>query len=128
LDQRVQSKRHKVAALRLVRKLLKELGFAPKVLVTDKLRSYGAAHRALGLWARHDQGGRENNLAENSHQLVRRWEQKRFKSSGSAQRFVSLHAAVYTTFNLQRHLIFRPMSGFLPVEAGRRWQAATVVA
>jgi putative transposase len=128
LDQRVQSKRHKVAALRLVRKLLKELGFAPKVLVTDKLRSYLAAHRALGLWVRNDQGGRENIRAENSHQLVRRREKKRFKSSGSAQRFVALHAAVHTTFNFQRHLIFRPTLGFLPVEPGRRWQAATLVA
>jgi transposase-like protein len=62
----VQSKRDKVAALRLVHKLLylNELGFAPKVLATDKLRSYGAAHRSLGLWVRNDQGGRENNRAK----------------------------------------------------------------
>ena len=93
-------------------KLLKELGFAPKVLVTDKLRSYLAAHPALGLWVRNDPGGRQNNRAETSE---------------SAQRFVSLHAADYTTFNLQRHLIFRPVLGFLRVEPGRRWQAASLV-
>jgi transposase-like protein len=68
------------AALKLLRKLLKRQGFAPTVIVTDKLRSYGAG---------------ANNRAENSHQQVRRRERKMqgFKSVGSAQRFVSVHAA-----------------------------------
>jgi Phage Terminase/DDE domain len=72
-----------------MRRLLKKQGFAPHVLVTDKLRSYGAAKAALGLSARHEQGLRKNNRAENSHQPVRRRERKmqRFKSPGSAQRF-----------------------------------------
>ena len=64
LDMLVQSRRDKAAALRLMRKLLKKQGFAPKVLVTDKLRSYAAARRALGLSARHEQGIRRNNRAE----------------------------------------------------------------
>ena len=95
LDMLVQSRRDKGAALRLMRKLLKKHGFAPKVLVTDKLRSYGAARRELGLSARHEQGMRRNNRAENSHQVVRRRERKmqRFKSPKSAQRFLSVHAA-----------------------------------
>jgi transposase-like protein len=68
LDLLVQRRRHKDAAVKLMRKLLKKQGFAPDVLVTDKLRSYGAAKAALGLSARHEQGLRKNNRAENSHQ------------------------------------------------------------
>ena len=92
-----------------MRKLLKKHGFAPKVMVTDKLRSYGAARRELGLSARHEQGMRRNNRAENSHQVIRRRERKmqRFKSPMSAQRFLSVHAAVHNLFNLERNLIFR---------------------
>src|SRR5207247_2354876 len=80
----------------LMRKLLKKHGFAPKLLVTDKLRSCAAAFRRLRLTCRHEQGLRKNNRAENSHQAVRRRERKqqRFKSARSAQRFLSMHAAV----------------------------------
>ena len=70
LDMLVQRRRDKCAALRLMRKLLKKQGFAPKLLVTDKLRSYGSAFRQLGLTCPHDQGLRRNNRAENSHQVV----------------------------------------------------------
>ena len=96
LDLLVQRRRDKAAAVKLMRKLLKKQGFAPDVLVTDKLRSYGAAKSEIGLSARHDQGLRANNRAENSHQPTRRRERKmqRFKSPGSAQRFLSIHAAV----------------------------------
>ena len=89
LDLLVQRRRDKAAAVKLMRKLLKKQGFAPDVLVTDKLRSYGAAKAELSLSARHEQGLRKNNRAENSHQPTRRRERKmqRFKSSGSAQRF-----------------------------------------
>jgi transposase-like protein len=87
-----------------MRKLIKKQGFAPDVLVTDKLRSYGAAKSEIGLSARHEQGLRKNNRAENSHQPTRRRERKmqRFKSPGSAQRFLSFHAAVQNTFNVKR--------------------------
>ena len=82
LDLLVQRRRDSRAALRLMRKLLKKHGFAPKLLVTDKLRSYGAAFRRLRLACPHEQGLRNNNRAENSHQAVRRRERKqqRFKS------------------------------------------------
>jgi putative transposase len=75
------------AALRLMRKLLKKQGFVPKLLVTDKLRSYAAALLRLCLTGPHEQGLRRNNRAENSHQVVRRQEGKmqRFKSARSVQ-------------------------------------------
>jgi IS1 family transposase len=103
----VQPRRDKAAAMRLLRKLLRRQGFVPTVVVTDKLRSYGTALREIGFSRRHEQGLRVNNRAENSHQAVRRRERKMqgFKSAKSAQRFVSVHAAVYNTFNVQRHLI-----------------------
>ena len=110
--------------MKLLRKLLKKQGFAPHVLVTDKLRSYGAAKAALGLTAH--QGLRKNNRAENSHQPVRRRERKmqRFKSPGSAQRFLSTHAAVHNTFNVQRHLTSRATLRVLRDEALQAWRAA----
>jgi transposase-like protein len=127
LDLLVQRRRDKNAAVKLMRKLIKKQGFAPDVLVTDKLRSYGAAKAALGLSALHEQGLRKNNRAENSHQPVRRRERKmqRFKSPGSAQRFLSTHAVVHNTFNVQRHLTSRATLRVLRDEALQMWRAAT---
>src|SRR5437588_4549456 len=71
LDMLVQRRRDTRAALRLMRKLLKKQGFPPKLLVTDKLGSYGSAFRLLRLTCPHDRGLRKNNRAENSHQIVR---------------------------------------------------------
>jgi transposase-like protein len=113
-----------------MRKLLKKQGFAPKLLVTDKLRSYASAFRQLGLTGPHEQGLRRNNRAENSHQPVRRREHKvqRFKSAGSAQRFLSMHAAVHNTFNLQRHLVSRSTLRKFRAEATAQWNSAVAAA
>jgi len=130
LDMLVQRRRDSRAALRLMRKLLKKQGVAPKLLVTDKLRSYAAAFRRLGLTRPHHQGLRNNNRAENSHQAVRRRERKlqRFKSARSAQRFLSMHAAVHNTFNLQRHLVSRSTLRRFRAEATVQWQTAVTAA
>lgn len=130
LDVLVQARRDKLAALKLMRKLLKKQGFAPRVLVTDKLPSYGAAKRELGLSAHHEQGLRKNNRAENSHQVVRRRERKLqgFKSPGSAQHFLSVHSAIYNTFNLQRHLISRRTLRLFRAQAAEQWRSATIPA
>jgi len=113
-----------------MRKLLKKQGFAPKLAVTDKLRSYAAAFRELHLTCRQEQGLRMNNRAENSHQVVRRRERKmqRFKSAGSTQRFLSVHATVHNTFYLQRHLISRSTLRKFRAEAMAHWQAAAAEA
>ena len=127
LDMLVQRRRDKAAAMKLMRKLLKKQGFVPEVLVTDKLRSDGAAKSEMRLSALHEQGLRKNNRAENSHQPTRRRERKmqRFKSPGSAQRFLSVHAAVHNTFNVQRHLTSRATLRVFRGEALQTWRAAT---
>ena len=131
LDMLVQERRNKAAALKLLRKLLKKQGVRPEAIITDKLASYRAAARDLGLMDRHRPGGmRENNRAENSHLPIRRRERKqqKFKSRASAQRFLATHAAVYNVFNLQPHLIRRPTLRLFRAEAHRTWAAATATA
>ena len=104
-------------------KLLKKHGLAPSRVVTDRLRSYPAAFRAIGLTAEHDRGLRANNRAENSHQPIRRRERKlqRFKSPGSAQRFLAIHAATFNAFTHQRHLLRRPHFKELRAGSFRTW-------
>ena len=130
LDVLVQRRRDKRAAGKLMRKLLKNQGFAPTVVVTDKLRSYASAFRDIALSARHERGLSKNNRAENSHLPIRRRERKlqRFKSLGSAQRFLSAHGAVYNTFNPQRHLISRRTLRTFRAEAADQWNAAVAAA
>jgi putative transposase len=100
LDILVQSRRNAKAAKRLLRKLLKKQGIPPRVMITDKLASYGAARREIMPGVEHRQHRGLNNRAENSHQPTRRRERimKRFKSAGQAQRFLSVHDQVANLF------------------------------
>jgi putative transposase len=124
LDVIVQPRRDRKAALKLMRRLLKRQGYLPEAIVTDRLRSYGAAFRDLGLTDRHVTGGRSNNRAEVSHQPTRHRERQRggFRSPGSAQRFLATHAAVYNHFNVQRHLISRRTLRGLRYQAFAGWR------
>src|SRR6266581_1133158 len=130
LDVLVQSKRNKHAALKLMRKILRKYAVVPERLVTDDLRSYSAATLDLGIDHLHDRGRWKNNRAENSHQPTRRRERKmqRFKNSGSAQKFLSTHAAVYNTFNVQRHLTSAQSHRVLRTAAMRTWREAVAAA
>jgi putative transposase len=105
LDALVQSRRDKKAAKRLLRKLLKKQGRAPRVMVTDKLRSYGAAKKEIMPGVEHRQHKGLNNRAENSHQPTRRRERqmKRFKSARHVQRFVSIHDPIANLFHFPRN-------------------------
>ena len=107
IDILVQPRRDRRAAERFFRKLLKGQGAEPVLLVTDKLRSYGAAHRTTMPSVRHDTSQYANNRAEVSHQPTRQRERqmRRFKSPGQAQRFLSAHGAIQNLFRVGRHLV-----------------------
>jgi len=105
LDILVQSRRNKKAAKRFFRKLRVRLQYVPRVIITDKLKSYGAAKREILPGVEHRQHKRLNNRAENSHQPTRLREKKmrRFKSARHAQRFLSAFSPITGHFQPQRH-------------------------
>lgn len=107
VDVYLQAKRDGAAAKRFFRRLLKSHCGKPRKIVTDKLRSYGVAHRELIPETIHSTKQYENNRAEQSHGSTRVRERgmRRFKSVRQAQRFVTAHAAVSNLFNLERHLV-----------------------
>jgi putative transposase len=104
------SRRDKQAAKRMLRKLLKKQTRPPRVMITDKLASYGAAKREVMPGIEHRQHKGLNNRAENSHQPTRRRERqmKRFKSAGHAQRFLSAHDQINNLFHLRRDQVTAP--------------------
>src|SRR3954470_6999586 len=130
LDVLVQSRRDKGAAKRLLRKLLKRQCRAPRVLITDKLASYGAAKGEVMPSVEHRRHKGLNNRAENSHQPTRRRERqmKRFKSAGQAQRFLSPHDQINNLFHLRRDP--RPARQYRAArpQAFQTWAAVTGVA
>jgi putative transposase len=95
--------------MKLVTKLLKKSGFAPTRIVTDRLRSYSTAFRAIGLTANHDRGRRATIWREfTSAGTASRAKATAIQSPGSAQRFLAIHAATHNDFTYQRHLLRRP--------------------
>ena len=119
LDVLVQPRRNALAAKKFFRKLLKGLRYVPRVIVTDKLRSYGVAHREVMPSVEHRQSRYLNNRAENSHQPTRQRERamKRFKSARHAQRFLSAFSGISPHFRPRRHLL--SAADYRQVMAGR---------
>ena len=127
LDVVVQRRRNTKAAIRLLRKLLKNQGIRPTRIVTDRLGSYSAALKELGLKDLQDMGGRKNNRAESSHIPIRRRERKsqRFRSVRNAQKLLSAHSQIYNLFNHRRHLISRNTLQKFRHQANLEWNLAT---
>jgi putative transposase len=107
VDVYLQAKRDGAAAKRFFKRLIRSNDGEPRKIVTDKLRSYGVAHREIIPEAIHSTGQYENNRAEQSHEITRVRERgmRRFKSMKQAQGFVAVHATVSNLFNLGRHLV-----------------------
>ena len=124
LDVLVQSRRDKHAADRLLRKLLRKHGRGPRVMITDKLGSYAAARRDLGMKFEHRRHKGLNNRAENSHLPTRRRERimKRFKSARHLQCFLSIHDPIANLHHFPRHSLSSTDHRSLPSEAMNAWR------
>ena len=129
VDVFLQARRDGKAAKRFFKRLLKNHTGELRKIVTDKLRSYGVAHRALISDTIHDTTQYANNRAEVSHQptRVRERAMRRFKSTLQAQRFLSVHAVVYNLFNLGRHLISAEHYRLLRQRAFMSWREAAAI-
>jgi putative transposase len=130
LDILMQSRRNRQAAKRFFRKLLKGLGYAPRVLITDKLKSYAAAKSQIMPGVEHRQHKGLNNRAELSHQPTRQRERqmRRFKSSGQAQRFLSAHGPINNAFQCQRNRLTAEQYRHARKQAFSTWNEVTDVA
>ena len=126
VDVFLQRRRDGKAAKRFFKRLLKAHRMEPRKIVTDKLRSYGVAHRELIPDTIHDTSQYANNRAELSHQPTRVRERvmRRFKSMQQAQRFLTVHAAVYNLLNLGRHLVSAKNYRFFRLRAFASWKYA----
>ena len=127
IDILVQSRRDRRAATRFFRKLLKRQGSVPRRLITDKLRSYAAAHRVVMPSVVHATDQYANNRAEVSHQPTRQRERQMrcFKSAAHVQRFASVHGVVQNLFRVGRHLLRSAHHRLLRRLAFRVWDAVT---
>ena len=127
IDILVQSRRNRQSATRFFRKLLKDQGRVPRRVVTDKLRSYAAAHRLVMPSVAHSTRQYENNRAEVSHQPTRQRERqmRRFKSPAHAQRFLSVHGLVQNLFRVGRHLLRAGHHRLLRTRSFGVWDALT---
>jgi putative transposase len=129
LDILVQSRRNAKAAKRFFKRLLRSLRYAPRVIVTDKLRSYGAAKLDVLPDVEHRQSRYLNNRVENSHRPTRRRERQmqRFKSPRQAQDFLFAHSFIYGHFHPRRHLATANEYRKAQDKAFRVWQQETCV-
>jgi putative transposase len=127
LDILVQARRDGQAAKRFFKRLLTGLQYEPRVIVTDKLRSYGVAQRQMLPGVEHRQSRYLNNRAENSHRPTRRRERQmqRFKSSRHAQDFLSAHSFIYGHFHPRRHLLTAPDYRDIRSQAFNVWRQET---
>ena len=127
VDILVQPRRNRRAAEKFFRKLLQGQGCEPRRLVTDKLRSYAAAHRVVLPSVIHDTSQYANNRAEVSHQPTRRRERQmqRFKSAAQAQRFFAVHGLVANLFRVGRHLLRAVHHRLFRERAFQVWNAVT---
>jgi putative transposase len=127
LDILVQRRRHKAAAKRFFRKLLKGCRYVPRAIITDKLQSYGAAKREILPGVEHRQHRYLNNRAENSHQPTRQRERRLqgFKSPGHAQRFLSAYGPIAQHFRPRRHLLPAPVYRQEMRKRFHTWQEVT---
>ena len=127
IDILIQPRRDRRAAKRFFRTLLKGQRSEPRRLVTDKLRSYSAAHRAVMPSVVHDTGRYANNRAEVSHQPTRQRERQMrgFKSSAQAQRFLAVHGITQNLFRVGRHLLRAANQRMLRARAFLVWNAVT---
>ena len=127
LDVLVQSRRNRQAAVRFFRKLLKRQGRVPRRLITDKLRSYPAAHRTVMPSVVHCTDQYANNRAVISHQATRQQERqmRRFKSPAHLQRFAAVHGVVQNLFRVGRHLLRSVHHRLLRRRAFVEWQTVT---
>ena len=128
IDILVQSRRNRRAAERFLIKLLKSQGKVPFRLVTDKLKSYGAALRTIMPSVNHDTVQYANNRAEVSHQPTRQRERqmRRFKSPAQAQQFLSVHGLVLNLFRLARHRLKSAHHRMLRERSFATWTAVTI--
>ncbi len=127
IDILLQPRRDQRAAARFFRKLLKGQGGVPRRMVTDKLRSYAAAHRTIMPSVAHDTSQYANNRAEVSHEPTRQRERgmRRFKSMAQAQRFLSVHGTTQNLFRVGRHLLRAANYRMLRARAFVVWNAVT---
>jgi putative transposase len=123
----VQEQRNGKAAERFFKRLLKGLQYVPRVIITDKLRSYDVAQRRLLPKVEHRQSRYLKDRAENSHRRTRRRERQmqRFKSSGEAQNFLSAHAFIFGHFHPRRHLMAATAYRAIRPEAFTVWKQET---
>jgi putative transposase len=125
----VQKRKNMLAAKRFFRKMLKDQCQSPRRMITDKLKSYGAARREVMPSVKHCQKRRANNRAEASHQHTRQHERqmRRFKSPGQAQRFLAVHSQVHNLFRLGRHLLKACHYRMFRLRAFSMWRDVTSV-